>query len=81
MHHFIYPSQDTFITNVLGFEKLNFGIDEILRIGTSPATVAVQVPVEIGVDWEQLYCPSASWDMWNTPWGQNPTGSYEKMYD
>ncbi len=79
MHHFIYPEKDTFITNVAGFDTLNFGIDEILRIGTSPATVRVPVPTEINVDWEQLYCPSASWDMWQTPWGQNPTGSYQEM--
>ena len=80
MHHFIYPSQDTFITNVMGFETLNFGIDEILRVGTSPATIKIQVPTSIGADWEQYYCPSASWDMWTTPWGQNPTGStYENL--
>lgn len=80
MHHFIYPSQDTFITNVLGYQDLNFGIDEILRIGTSPSTVLVKVPTEIGVDWEEIYCPSSSWDMWKTPWGQNPTGSYQDAH-
>jgi len=78
MHHFIYPSQDTFITNVAGFTDLNFGIDEILRVGTTAATVAIQVPTEIGVNWENIYCPSSSWDNWITPWGDNPTGSYSK---
>lgn len=34
MHHFIFPSQDTYITNQPGLDSKNFGIDEILRIGT-----------------------------------------------
>ena len=34
MHHFIYPSQDTFITNRSGLDTKNFGIDELLQIGT-----------------------------------------------
>lgn len=34
MHHFIYPSKDTYITNRTGLEDKNFGIDEILQIGT-----------------------------------------------
>jgi hypothetical protein len=76
MHHFIYPSQDTFVTDTTGFEDLNFGLDEILRVGTSVATVAVLVPTEVGVNWIQFYCPSASWYNWELPWGQNPTGSY-----
>lgn len=76
MHHFIYPSQDTFITNIPGFDTLNFGIDEILRVGTSPATVIVRVPSTSSVSWDELSCPSSSWDIWQTPWGQNPTGSF-----
>lgn len=35
MHHFIYPAQDTYITNRTGLADKNFGIDEILQIGTS----------------------------------------------
>jgi hypothetical protein len=35
MHHFIYPSQDTYITNRTGLDDKNFGIDEILQVGTS----------------------------------------------
>ena len=35
MHHFIYPTQDTYITNRTGLEDKNFGIDEILQVGTS----------------------------------------------
>jgi hypothetical protein len=42
MHHFIYPSQDTFITDTVGFEDLNFGIDEILRIGNQNITSKVE---------------------------------------
>jgi len=41
MHHFIYPSQDTYITNALGYEGLNFGLDEILRVGTNVETIRV----------------------------------------
>lgn len=32
MHTFIFPKQDTFITNETGYEDKNFGIDEILEI-------------------------------------------------
>ena len=39
MHHHIFPSQDTYITNQSGFEGKNFGINEILRIGTSNVLV------------------------------------------
>jgi len=34
MHHFIYPQKDTYITNLNGLEDKNFGIDEILQVGT-----------------------------------------------
>jgi hypothetical protein len=44
MHHFIYPSQDTFITNTVGLEDLNFGLDEILRVGTETITVKSTSP-------------------------------------
>ena len=33
MHHIIFPSQDTFITNTTEYVNSNFGLDEILRIG------------------------------------------------
>lgn len=82
MHHFIYPSQDTFITNVLGCEDLNFGIDEILRVGTTPATVNTYVPTNLGLPWEDLTCDSASWNWenWQLPWGEeyDLTGSIVK---
>jgi len=32
MHTFIFPKQDTFITNETGYENKNFGIDEILEL-------------------------------------------------
>ena len=32
MHTFIFPKQDTFITNETGYADKNFGIDEILEI-------------------------------------------------
>lgn len=44
MHHFIYPSQDTFITNTVGYADLNFGLDEILRVGTMVTPVKVTQP-------------------------------------
>jgi hypothetical protein len=34
MHHLIYPQQDTYITNLTGLESKNFGITEILQVGT-----------------------------------------------
>lgn len=34
MHHFIYPSKDTFVTNRSGLVGKNFGVDEIIQIGT-----------------------------------------------
>lgn len=41
MHNFVYSSKDTFITNKKTFDDKNFGIDEILRLGTrsEPALV------------------------------------------
>jgi hypothetical protein len=39
MHHFIYPSKDTYITNRDGLDDKNFGIDEILQVGTSNVAV------------------------------------------
>jgi hypothetical protein len=38
MHHFIYPSQDTFVTNTINYPDSNFGLDEILRVGTQDTT-------------------------------------------
>ena len=32
MHTFIFPKQDTFITNETGYADKNFGIDEILEL-------------------------------------------------
>lgn len=34
MHHFIYPDKDTYITNRYGLDDKNFGIDELLQVGT-----------------------------------------------
>lgn len=39
MHHFIYPSKDTYISNRTDVDDKNFGIDEILQIGTSNIAV------------------------------------------
>jgi hypothetical protein len=44
MHHFIYPSQDTFITDALGYEDLNFGLDEILQVGTNNVIEKLSFP-------------------------------------
>lgn len=35
MHHFIYPAKDTYITNRNQVDDKNFGLTEILRVGTS----------------------------------------------
>src|SRR5438045_1620243 len=34
MHHFIFPKKDTYITNKIHYSNRNFGLDEILRIGS-----------------------------------------------
>ena len=34
MHHHLFPSKDTYITNRTGYSGKNFGIDELLQIGT-----------------------------------------------
>lgn len=44
MHHFIYPSQDTFITDTLTLSTLNFGLNEILRVGTKNTMQSVVYP-------------------------------------
>ena len=41
MHHFIYPSKDTYITSRTGLDDKNFGIDEILQIGTTNTPLRV----------------------------------------
>jgi hypothetical protein len=41
MHHFIFPSQDTYVTNrPYGLDVKNFGVDEILQVGTQNNLVA-----------------------------------------
>lgn len=39
MHHFIFPSKDTYITNIVGLDNKNFGIDEILETDVKSYTV------------------------------------------
>jgi hypothetical protein len=58
MHHFIYPSQDTYITNRVNYNTRNFGLDEILVIGTDDRLVKTFDPIrrillnnETVVDW------------------------------
>lgn len=60
MHHFIYPSQDTYITNTLGYEGLNFGLDEILYVGTQNKTTRVtQITSSYPIDgYVTNYCVS-----------------------
>jgi len=42
MHHFLYPTQDTFITNIDGYDNLNFGLNEILRVGVESIVTKVK---------------------------------------
>lgn len=39
MHHHLFPTEDTYVTNRSGYEDKNFGINEILRIGTDNQNV------------------------------------------
>ena len=45
MHHYIFPLQDTYITNrPNGLDVKNFGVDEILQVGTQNNLVAYISP-------------------------------------
>ena len=46
MHHQIFPTADTFINNRLGYADKNFGIDEILQIGTTNQAIAYLSPTK-----------------------------------
>jgi len=39
MHYHLFPTEDTYITNKTGYEEKNFGLNEILRIGTDESSV------------------------------------------
>jgi hypothetical protein len=42
MHHHLFPSEDTYITNRRGYGDKNFGIDELLQIGTDAENIRVR---------------------------------------
>ena len=44
MHHFIYPSQDTFLSNQSDYQNKNFGLDEILSITSKASTIPITIP-------------------------------------
>jgi len=44
MHHFLYPVADTFICNNPEFDNLNFGLNEILQVGTQGETLRIVSP-------------------------------------
>jgi len=44
MHHYIFPQKDTYITNRSGFNSKNFGVDEILQIGTKNSPQRILSP-------------------------------------
>ena len=46
MHHFLYPSKDTYITSRQGFSDKNFGINEILQVGTINTPVKYLSPTK-----------------------------------
>ena len=54
MHHFIYPSQDTYITNLPNKDTLNYGLDEILRVGTVSEVSQVITPTSTFVSTNQV---------------------------
>jgi hypothetical protein len=39
MHHYIFPSQDTYITNRPKLDTKNFGVDEIFQVGTDNSII------------------------------------------
>lgn len=46
MHHHIFPSADTYITNQTNWDDKNFGIDELLQIGTDNKPVRYLSPTK-----------------------------------
>lgn len=55
MHHFIYPSQDTYVTNYPDQDVLNYGLDEILRVGTISKISEVIFPTSTFTVNESVY--------------------------
>lgn len=45
MHHFIFPQQDAYITNRHSYSNKNFGLDEILLIGTQLKYTQFTTPI------------------------------------
>lgn len=62
MHHHLFPVEDTYITNRSGYEDKNFGINEILRIGTDNESVRSLEHTKdfsyVGVVWNN-YCATS----------------------
>ena len=47
MHHYIFPSQDTYLTNrPVGLNVKNFGVDEILQVGTDNSILGYISPTK-----------------------------------
>ena len=46
MHHFIYPSKDTYVTNRTNYDDKNFGVDELVQIGTANTLVRTISPTK-----------------------------------
>lgn len=46
MHHFIYPTKDTFITNLTGLDAKNFGLSEILQVGSLNVPIRILSPTK-----------------------------------
>jgi len=46
MHHFIYPQKDVFVTNLNGLDDKNFGIDELLQVGTQNTPQRILSPTK-----------------------------------
>ena len=59
MHHHLFPSEDTYLTNLQGYTDRNFGITEIVRIGTDAKNVRTRLNSKtfqyVGVLWNG-YC-------------------------
>jgi len=46
MHHIIFPSKDTFLTDRIDYINRNFGLDEMLRVGTNVQEVRTTHPTK-----------------------------------
>lgn len=74
MHHHLFSTEDTFITNLVGYEHKNFGVDPTLGVGTHLKTVQTK---ELTTTY---YYQNVSWSFGGST-GNNTTSSVSSSID